>query len=266
MGEATPATLNLPTGLGGRGQELPPLLAVNEPPAVCCTASSTPHTDFALGAISPAYPPLSTSTPGPHSSRSCHQPSGQMGLEDTLCSAWRCDSEPCLDTDKQGSRAGKILRLMTQIRQICTLPRSLVRLCRGSADKQSRWLGLLLGPCRCELSLPRTKCRWSPSLLFCHSQIPGGWALRVPCNLRGGRSEYGLPQRDPQHWGEAAFPHWFSFLAGGTGCSRGTSPRGAGLSWKRGNAVDKQPLLFPFQCNLSWSLSFKGPLQPHPVL
>ena len=26
VGEATPATLNLPTGLGGRGQELPPAL------------------------------------------------------------------------------------------------------------------------------------------------------------------------------------------------------------------------------------------------
>lgn len=84
-------------------------------------------------------------------------PPGQMWPEDTLHSRWKYDSSPCLGMGKLGSRASKNLCLRIQIRQICTLQSSLVKVCPqlSSADEQSHWLGLVLGRCRYELSLPR---------------------------------------------------------------------------------------------------------------
>lgn len=73
---------------------------------------------------------------------------------------------PCLGVGRPGSRAWKTPHLSTWIRQTCTPLSSLVRLCYrlGSADKQSCCLGLLLGHCRKELTLPRSE----------------GWLLQAP--------------------------------------------------------------------------------------
>lgn len=83
-GEVTPATLDLPNGLGRRGQEPPSGWAMNEPPAVCCTASL--HTQHGLCSWdNQLCLPGSAGAPLGHTaSRSGHQTSGHMGLEDPL--------------------------------------------------------------------------------------------------------------------------------------------------------------------------------------
>ena len=94
-------------------------------------------------------------------------PSGQIGLENTVYSELSCDSVPCLKGGKQDSRASKALHLSIQIRKIYTLTSSLGR-SLSSADEQIFQVGLLLGHCKYELSMPMPTC-WllpAPSLFF----------------------------------------------------------------------------------------------------
>ena len=67
------------------------------------------RTDFALRITDSAHLPLGSSATGHIASRSCHQPSGQLGLEGTLHSEWGSDSALCLRVGKAGSRAVKLL-------------------------------------------------------------------------------------------------------------------------------------------------------------
>lgn len=116
-----------------------------------------------------------------------------------------CDLAPCLGVGRLGFRARKIPHLRIQIRHICIPPRSLIRLHPhfDSADEQRCWLRLLLRHCRYELSLLGYEC-WllqAPSHFLSHSQILSDWAHRLPYNSLSVRSEWGLPQSDPQYWG-----------------------------------------------------------------
>ena len=49
-------------------------------------------------------------------------PTGQVGLDGNLPSGWDCDSAPCLDVIKLGSKASKTCHLSIQIRQSYTPP------------------------------------------------------------------------------------------------------------------------------------------------
>lgn len=75
-GEATPATLDLPDGLARRGQEPPSGWAMNEPPAVCGTASL--HTQHCLCSWDNqlCLPVSQREHPWATASRSGHQTSG----------------------------------------------------------------------------------------------------------------------------------------------------------------------------------------------
>lgn len=77
------------------------------------------------------------------------RPSGWVGLGATL-SNWQGYGSAVLLDDWGGGpiyRTSKALHFRTQIKQNYALPTFLTRLCHGHgyADKQSHWLGLLLG-------------------------------------------------------------------------------------------------------------------------
>lgn len=89
------------------------------------------------------------------------RPLGQMVWKTPSTVGWRwsCDSVPCLGVGRQaGSGTSKCLGLRIQITRVCILPSSLaiVHPWIRSANEQSLWLGLILGHCRCALSLPRS--------------------------------------------------------------------------------------------------------------
>lgn len=78
----------------------------------------------------------------------CHQLFWSNGLADTFHSKWCCDSASCLAMDKSDPWANKTLHLRIQMRQICTLPSSLVRVRPqfGPADGGSHWWNYYLSP------------------------------------------------------------------------------------------------------------------------
>ena len=182
-----------------------------------------------------------------------------MRPEGTLHSGWGCDSAPWVGVGKQGYRADKIPRLRIQIRQICTLLSSLVRvhLQLHSADEQSCWLGLLLGHCRYELSLPRSVC----------------WLLQTPPHFS---VSVRFPVQSPWYEIRVQAPvKWPTMLCGGWLSSQVLfpleEPRALGrplhmvLGWPGGGQCSQcVATSLTFLMHLSWSLWYEGVLQPHP--
>ena len=163
-----------------------------------------------------------------------------MWAADTFHSELGCNSAPCLSMGKSGSTADKTPSPTIQIKQICILLSSLVMVHQwlGFTDEQSHRLGLLLGTIGVN-SVCQDPCAGccKPLLLLCHRLL-----VVQPCrflyNPCGVRSEYQLPQGDPQFW-----ENWLSclgspFPTGGTRGSEETPLRGAALAWGRGKAVN----------------------------
>lgn len=134
------------------------VLKLVKPFAVWLMLTLTPGPSFsALPAVRSAHSPLLLL--GGTASRSYLQFSWADGAGKSLQGVGlRLNSLPgCGQT---GSKVGRTPWPRIQIRQICTQPRSMLRVwsCFGSADDQSHWLGLLFGHCRYELSQRRSIC------------------------------------------------------------------------------------------------------------
>ena len=148
--------------------------------SLTATEPSMSSTRFALGLINTVYSFPGFCIAGYQLPKAFTSPSGQMWPE-TVSSVGGAMTAPCQCMGKQGSKLGKIPPLEIWSRQICILMSSLVRTYHqvGSAHEQTHLLGLLFGHRRYRLGLPRSMC-WllpAPTSLFCHSQIPSGWAL-----------------------------------------------------------------------------------------
>ena len=115
------------------------------PLPVQSTGVSMWSTGFALGHISSACPPLGSRVTELHTWGVVTSSSVQVGLGDTFHNEWYCDSAPCLNMDKPDSWADKTLYLRIQMRQICILLSSLVRifhnlfLLMGEAAGRTTW-------------------------------------------------------------------------------------------------------------------------------
>lgn len=86
-------------------------------------------TSFALEQISSICPPLGSRATELYNFQELSLAHQVKWAKDTFYNEWCRDVAPCLDVSKPDSWAGTTLYLRIQMRQICTLPSSLVRVC-----------------------------------------------------------------------------------------------------------------------------------------